>query len=75
MAYNTRQLLMDLNNNPIPQQYDKANDSFVPLQKMEYYGKSTDIKPDSSLTPKGATYLELDTKTVYINDGSTWVVF
>ncbi|MED3562247.1 hypothetical protein [Bacillus xiapuensis] len=72
MAYNNKQLLIDQDNRPIPQQYDQANDIYVPLLKMEYYGKSTSTKPSPSKTPIGATYMEVDTKNIYMNDGTTW---
>jgi hypothetical protein len=75
MASNTKQLLTDSSGKPIPQMYDQVNDTYIPLIKMEYYGKSTDTKPSPPNTPKGATFLEIDTKNVYMNDGSSWVVF
>jgi len=39
---------------------------------MEYYGKSTDMKPTSA--KEGSTFFEIDTKTVYMWDGTNWVV-
>ena len=39
---------------------------------MEYYGKSTDTKPTSAKV--GSTFFEIDTKTVYMWDGTNWVV-
>jgi hypothetical protein len=75
MAYNNKSLLKDGGNLPIPQQYDQANDIYEQLKKMEYYGLSTDTKPSPSITPKGATFLEIDTKVVFINNGTQWVVF
>lgn len=39
---------------------------------MEYYGKSTDTKPTDIKV--GATFFEIDTKTVYMWDGANWVV-
>jgi hypothetical protein len=72
MSFNNKELLKDQDGRPIPQQYDQANDVFVPLLKMEYYGKSADTKPLPSKTPIGATFMELDTKDVYINDGVIW---
>jgi hypothetical protein len=41
---------------------------------MELYGKSTDTKPTTGIVT-GTTFLEIDTKTIYIWDGSSWVVF
>jgi len=41
---------------------------------MEYYGKSTDTKPTAGVKI-GSTFLEIDTKQVYIFDGTNWVVF
>lgn len=75
MAYNQKNLLTDVNGKPIPQMYDQPNDMFIPMKQMEYYGKSTDTKPANISTPIGATFLEIDTKNVYINDGSAWVIF
>jgi hypothetical protein len=40
---------------------------------MELYGKSTDTKPTTGLKV-GTSFFEIDTKTVYMWDGSTWVV-
>lgn len=39
---------------------------------MEYFGKSTDVKP----TPEkvGSTFFEIDTQVVSMWDGLTWVV-
>jgi len=39
---------------------------------MEYYGKSTDTKPTPDKV--GATFFEIDTTTVFMWDGSDWVV-
>jgi hypothetical protein len=72
MGYNNKNLLTDNQNKPIPQEYDQANDIYVPLVKMEYYGKSADTKPLPSKTPIGATFMEIDTKDVYMNDGTVW---
>jgi hypothetical protein len=74
MAYNAKNLLVDGGNRPIPQMFDRANDTYLPLEKMEYYGKSTDTKPLPNKTPVGATFMEVDTKNVYMNDGTTWSV-
>lgn len=41
---------------------------------MEYFGKSTDVKPVNANVPVGATYFEIDTAIAYMNDGATWVV-
>lgn len=75
MAHNTKQLLQDAYGKIIGQMYDRANDTYVPLEKMEYYGLSTDTKPLPANTPKGATFLEMDTKVVYMNTSTSWVVF
>lgn len=74
MAYYSKNLLTDTDKKPIPQQYDQANDVFIPLLKMEYYGKSTDTKPIPNKTPIGATFMEIDTKIISMNDGTVWVV-
>ena len=39
---------------------------------MEYYGKSTDTKPTPNKV--GATFFEIDTTTVFMWDGTDWVV-
>jgi hypothetical protein len=39
---------------------------------MEYYGKSTDTKPTPDKV--GATFFEIDTTTVFVWDGTDWVV-
>jgi hypothetical protein len=75
MGYSTKSLLTDKDSKPIPQEYDQVNDVFIPLRKMEYYGKSTDVKPSPSITPIGATFMEMDTKDVYMNDGTSWELF
>lgn len=72
MAYNSKKLLTDTDKKPVPQMYDRANDVFVPLEKMEYFGKSTETKPLPSKTPIGATYMETDTAKVYMCDGTIW---
>lgn len=40
---------------------------------MEYYGKSTDTKPTSNVKI-GSTFFEIDSKEVYMFDGTSWVV-
>jgi hypothetical protein len=44
------------------------------MKDPSYVGYSTDIKPNP-MVPKGvlASYLELDTKIVFIWDGTKWV--
>lgn len=49
-------------------------DGVTPTSKMQHFGNSTDNKPTAAV-PIGATYLEIDTKIVYIYDGTEWVVF
>lgn len=41
---------------------------------MEHFGKSTTTKPANNSVPVGATFFEIDTKTAYMNDGTSWVV-
>jgi hypothetical protein len=72
MAHNTKNLLTDANNKPIAQEYDQANDIYVPLVKMEYYGLSTDTKPLAANTPKGATFFEIDTTNAFMCTGMVW---
>ena len=72
MSFNNKELLKDSQFKPIPQMYDQANDAYVPLVKMEYYGKSPDTNPSPSKTPIGATFMEVDTKDIYMNDGTLW---
>ena len=38
-----------------------------------FYGKSSDTKPTTGLN-KGDVFFEIDTKTVYMWDGTNWVV-
>jgi hypothetical protein len=45
--------------------YDAVNDTYVPLVQKEYYGKSTDTKPTTNV-PTGASFLEMDTKNVFM---------
>ncbi|MGZ3814832.1 MAG: hypothetical protein ACXVA0_24070 [Mucilaginibacter sp.] len=40
---------------------------------MELYGKSTDTKPTSNVKV-GTSFFEIDTKTVYMWDGTSWAV-
>lgn len=40
---------------------------------MEYYGKSTDVKPTANII-KGSTYFEIDTTVVSMWDSTSWVV-
>jgi hypothetical protein len=42
-------------------------------QTKDYYGLSTDVKPDNSQVPIGAIFFEIDTTIVYMNDGTKWV--
>lgn len=42
--------------------------------QMEYFGKSTDVKPLNAEVPIGATFFEIDTTVAYMNDSTTWVV-
>lgn len=72
MAYYTKHLLKDGYGQNIPQMFDQANDVFEPLKKMEYFGLSTDTKPNAADVPKGATYFEIDTTNAYMCDGTTW---
>ena len=62
-----RIVLYDVNGNPvdITKLVQKAN--------MEYYGKSTDVKPTANIIV-GSTYFEVDTTIVYMWDGTSWVV-
>jgi len=39
---------------------------------MEYYGLSNETKPSTAI--KGSTFFEIDTQTVYMYDGISWVV-
>ncbi|WP_209121500.1 hypothetical protein [Alkalihalobacillus sp. BA299] len=41
---------------------------------MELYGNSADTKPTADIKT-GTTFLEIDTKEVFIFDGTEWVVF
>lgn len=41
-------------------------------RKMENFGTSSDPKPDNDDVPTGAVFFEIDTETVYINDGEDW---
>jgi hypothetical protein len=75
MPHYNKNLLTAGDGHFIAQEFDMANDTYVPKYKMEYYGLSTDTKPTPANTPKGATFLEMDTKTVYMNNGTAWVVF
>jgi len=43
-----------------------------PENPVTLVGYSSDPKPTN--VPKGSDFLELDTKNVYVFDGSTWVV-
>jgi hypothetical protein len=72
MSYSDKYLKIDGQGRPIPQHFDQANDTYEPLLKMEYYGLSTDTKPSPSVTPKGATFMEIDTKDIYMNTGTSW---
>ncbi len=73
MSYNTKEIKRDVNNNPIPQQFNPATDEYEVLQVMEYYGKSTDTKPTANIAV-GSTYFEIDTVEVFMWDGVNWVV-
>lgn len=42
------------------------------LAEGDFVGYSTETKP---VGVRGNTFLELDTKDVYIHDGTDWVVF
>jgi hypothetical protein len=74
MAFNTKNLLTSADGHFIPQMYDAVNDTYVPLVQKEYYGKSTDTKPTTNV-PTGASFLEMDTKNVFMYDGTTWIQF
>jgi hypothetical protein len=100
MAFNTKSIVKDLNQKPIPQYYNPVTDTYEVLQgsnganravlydadgnpvdlsklvqkaNMEYYGKSTDLKPTSNIIV-GSTYFEIDTISVSMWDGTGWVV-
>ncbi len=51
---------------------NKIDELHQTLVQMEYFGKSTDIKPTG--VKKGSTFFEIDTKAVYMYDGAVWVV-
>jgi hypothetical protein len=63
----SKSILYDADGNPVDltKLVQKAN--------MEYYGKSTDTKPVVDVIV-GSTYFEIDTKRVYMWDGTSWVV-
>lgn len=71
MQYTDKTMLTDKYGQLIPQGYDPNKDEFYPL-KMEHVGYAADTKPAGR---KGDEFLELDTKDLYIHDGSNWVVF
>lgn len=48
-------------------------DGTVINEANEYFGKSTDTKPTANVQI-GSTFFEIDTTTVYMFDGSNWVV-
>jgi hypothetical protein len=41
---------------------------------MEYFGNSTDTKPQNSQVPVGATFFAIDIQEVFMNDGTKWVM-
>lgn len=45
----------------------------VQKASMDYFGKSTDVKPTSNIIV-GSTYFEIDTTVVSMWDGTSWVV-
>lgn len=80
----TRTILYDADGNPVnivelltsiinelqkPVQVEVSNE----VSNMEYYGKSTDAKPNITEVPVGAVFYEIDTETAYMNDGTSWV--
>lgn len=71
MSYNQKKMLEDVAGDLIPQMFEPSIDEFVPLEKMEYYGRSTDSKPSN--VAKGASFLELDTGKLYFYDGNDWI--
>lgn len=84
MAYNTKKIAGDQIGTPVPQYYNSTTDNYEVVQgsggssqvliagnKNEYFGKSTDVKPTSNIVI-GSTFFEIDTKNVYMFDGSVW---
>jgi hypothetical protein len=72
MPYNSKELLKDATGRPIPQEYDQIADTFTPVTRKQFYGSSTDAKPTK--VDAGASFIEIDTKAVYIYDGARWEV-
>lgn len=76
-------LVSDLNYNAVPQFYNENTKEFEHISNLNplpirissdntQIGYSTEGKPEGR---KGDSFLELDTKNVYIHDGNDWVIF
>lgn len=89
MAYNTKSIVKDVNQKPIPQYYNPATDSYEVLQGKNGANKvlATDErdlrgmaanKPAPNTVPIGATYWSVDTDPhadlIEVSDGTSWVV-
>lgn len=88
MAFNTKSIIKDVNQKPVPQYYNPTTDGYevvegkagatkVVVTETEgvktFYGLSTDVKPaDGNI--KGNVYFEIDTTKVNMWNGTTWVV-
>lgn len=73
MPFYTKGQKIDANGWKIEQHFDPSKDEYEVISKMEYYGRSTDAKPIGAKL--GAVFLEIDTKILYIYNGSNWEVF
>ena len=73
MAYNTKALLLDVNNKPIPQYYDPVSDSFQPMTNgiVNKNTAGTEIFTDASPASVKSTGSLTPVKTVTILSGAT----
>lgn len=82
MAYTTKQILRDLDNNPIPQIWDSVLGDFVPYEgkvvvsgnELEYYGATISERPLATSVKVGSVFMAVNTQEFWQSNGSTWVV-
>lgn len=74
MSYNSKTVLKDAKGNPVPQQFNPADDNYQPLQVMEYYGPTVSSRPAANLVPVGAVFCAVQSQEYWQSDGTQWVV-
>lgn len=72
MVYKKRQILRDIDGNPVPQEFNPIAEQFE-VKRAVMYRNSSETKPVLNME-KGDIIYEIDTQILYMFNGSIWVV-